>query len=116
RPSSRRHPTSFSSLTPAPAESYPLSLHDALPISVRRRDRVLARRTLLGECRRHVEFPGRTGRLGAAGPPALRGLAVRRLDRPGLDRKSTRLNSRHVGISYADFCLKKKRDDTSTAS
>src|SRR5699024_12392783 len=30
------------------------------------------------------------------------------------DRKSTRLNSSHVSISYADFCLKKKRnkDDT----
>src|SRR5437899_3715038 len=27
-----------------------------------------------------------------------------------LDRKSTRLNSSHLGISYAVFCLKKKRD------
>src|SRR5690625_6740801 len=27
-----------------------------------------------------------------------------------LDRKSTRLNSSHVAISYAVFCLKKKRD------
>src|SRR5690625_7872047 len=27
----------------------------------------------------------------------------------GLDRKSTRLNSSHVAISYAVFCLKKKR-------
>src|SRR5438045_8536494 len=27
----------------------------------------------------------------------------------GLDRKSTRLNSSHLGISYAVFCLKKKR-------
>src|ERR1035441_10706332 len=26
-----------------------------------------------------------------------------------LDRKSTRLNSSHLGISYAVFCLKKKR-------
>src|ERR1035438_9283075 len=26
-----------------------------------------------------------------------------------LDRKSTRLNSSHLGISYAAFCLKKKR-------
>src|SRR5256885_12556313 len=32
---------------------------------------------------------------------------------PGLDRKSTRLNSSHLVISYAVFCLKKKknRDD-----
>src|SRR5438874_4873059 len=28
---------------------------------------------------------------------------------PGEDRKSTRLNSSHVEISYAVFCLKKKR-------
>src|SRR5437899_8139609 len=28
---------------------------------------------------------------------------------PSLDRKSTRLNSSHLGISYAVFCLKKKR-------
>src|SRR5258705_6879868 len=31
----------------------------------------------------------------------------RRLER-GRDRKSTRLNSSHLGISYAVFCLKKK--------
>src|SRR5690349_22126530 len=30
-------------------------------------------------------------------------------DRPG-DRKSTRLNSSHVEISYAVFCLKKKKE------
>src|SRR5947199_6485854 len=29
----------------------------------------------------------------------------------GEDRKSTRLNSSHLGISYAVFCLKKKKDD-----
>src|SRR5438045_8011056 len=28
---------------------------------------------------------------------------------PTLDRKSTRLNSSHLGISYAVFCLKKKK-------
>src|ERR1039458_558876 len=28
---------------------------------------------------------------------------------PALDRKSTRLNSSHLGISYAVFCLKKKK-------
>src|SRR5438128_5701128 len=28
---------------------------------------------------------------------------------PGLDRKSTRLNSSHGSISYAVFCLKKKK-------
>src|SRR5699024_11967645 len=30
-----------------------------------------------------------------------------------LDRKSTRLNSSHVSISYAVFCLKKKKQQTS---
>src|SRR5438045_4791512 len=28
---------------------------------------------------------------------------------PAVDRKSTRLNSSHLGISYAVFCLKKKK-------
>src|SRR3989442_11227903 len=32
----------------------------------------------------------------------------------GLDRKSTRLNSSHVRISYAVFCLKKKTTHTMT--
>src|SRR5437763_12187447 len=34
-----------------------------------------------------------------------------RLDRPRQDRKSTRLNSSHRCISYAVFCLKKKKID-----
>src|SRR5437870_8321850 len=33
-------------------------------------------------------------------------------DRPFVDRKSTRLNSSHVAISYAVFCLKKKSKST----
>src|SRR5256885_12530702 len=32
-------------------------------------------------------------------------------DFPGGDRKSTRLNSSHLVISYAVFCLKKKKDN-----
>src|SRR5438445_7580803 len=36
------------------------------------------------------------------------------LDRLERDRKSTRLNSSHANISYAVFCLKKKKDPTST--
>src|ERR1035438_9584222 len=31
------------------------------------------------------------------------------IDMDSLDRKSTRLNSSHLGIPYAVFCLKKKR-------
>src|SRR5262245_64900196 len=34
---------------------------------------------------------------------------ARELRKPVRDRKSTRLNSSHLGISYAVFCLKKKR-------
>src|SRR5439155_21410973 len=37
----------------------------------------------------------------------LRGLEEHLLETPGLDRKSTRLNSSHVATSYAVFCLKK---------
>src|SRR5690606_19036423 len=36
------------------------------------------------------------------------GQAPRGIEQKGLDRKSTRLNSSHVKISYAVFCLKKK--------
>src|SRR5690349_23813500 len=45
-------------------------------------------------------------------------LAVRRQDCGGRnrDRKSTRLNSSHVEISYAVFCLKKKKKKTIRAS
>src|SRR5690625_6372736 len=34
-----------------------------------------------------------------------------RLHKLIIDRKSTRLNSSHVAISYAVFCLKKKKDE-----
>src|SRR5205814_10438810 len=50
-------------------------------------------------------------------PPAPRARAPRPPSRPSArscypvsrDRKSTRLNSSHLGISYAVFCLKKKK-------
>src|SRR5688572_32159081 len=51
-------------------------------------------------------------------PPAaaadLAALAVDLLDRFDLDRKSTRLNSSHSQISYAVFCLKKKKKKKKT--
>src|SRR5437870_11434231 len=50
------------------------------------------------------------------GAPGVR-TASRRCPRPlcgRRDRKSTRLNSSHVAISYAVFCLKKKRNYKST--
>src|SRR2546430_7532757 len=56
--------------------------------------------------------PGETGR-GARqqGPEAARTQAG-----AGRDRKSTRLNSSHSQISYAVFCLKKKKTETSDKS
>src|SRR5437868_9944241 len=61
--------------------------------------------------------PGRPGARSAAAP-SLSAEAVLAAPEPqrdpdrepgdGLDRKSTRLNSSHVSISYAVFCLKKK--------
>src|SRR5262245_62814181 len=43
-------------------------------------------------------------------------LKVREAKKFGLDRKSTRLNSSHLGISYAVFCLKKKKTKTKNAT
>src|SRR5690606_41734587 len=100
----------FVCIMPSTAVIYPLSLHDALPICRNarpsekepfhdhpaacraRRPRHLAR--LSGA----DQAPGR-----AADADHLAGGHV-----PG-DRKSTRLNSSHVKISYAVFCLKKKK-------
>src|SRR5436309_8967767 len=75
----------------ATTEIYTLSLHDALPIYARIGG---ARRRALHRviARAHLD----QGRLGAAAPHYA-------------DRKSTRLNSSHVKISYAVFCLKKKK-------
>src|SRR5438067_7886628 len=42
--------------------------------------------------------------------PVLRHVAHARRDAADGDRKSTRLNSSHVSISYAVFCLKKKNN------
>src|SRR5690606_9313451 len=45
-----------------------------------------------------------------APPTAPSGASVETLSTIARDRKSTRLNSSHVKISYAVFCLKKKKD------
>src|SRR5690348_9763933 len=79
--------TSFFFNDTAPTEIYTLSLHDALPISVRRRRTSRARRG--GRARSHRDRVH----------PRIR----------SRDRKSTRLNSSHPSISYAVFCLKKKK-------
>src|SRR5256886_7654889 len=81
----------------ATTEIYTLSLHDALPIS--RCGRCPAR-----PCR--VHSAGRRSPRGST-PSASRSRRRRRASR---DRKSTRLNSSHSQISYAVFCLKKKKN------
>src|SRR5690606_41731421 len=95
---------------------YTLSLHDALPIfrhgillafaTHAPADRHAQDRPLLRPATRH-RAGGRRGRQGDHRPGARpvdgRGGRGRR------DRKSTRLNSSHVKISYAVFCLKKKK-------
>src|SRR6476620_4144907 len=65
-------------------EIYALSLHDALPI-------------------RPCRVPSRPRRAWPPAPSAARSRSARP------DRKSTRLNSSHANISYAVFCLKKKK-------
>src|SRR5207247_4999125 len=98
---------------PLPSRFYTLSLHDALPISpvdgsaiagetgTRSRGRSLA----------NVRSRAPSDR---ALPASTRMSARRREARIGMsesdsDRKSTRLNSSHEWISYAVFCLKKKK-------
>src|SRR5690606_41228521 len=51
---------------------------------------------------------------GARGRLAHLGVGLARLVEEVLDRKSTRLNSSHVKISYAVFCLKKKTNKPRT--
>src|SRR5207253_3599465 len=99
----------FSHPTPTP-EIYTLSLHDALPIfrapGARRRGRL----GHAGAARCHRPPPGRGG--GGRARLPVRGRSHRRRrggpPPPAQDRKSTRLNSSHVAISYAVFCLKRK--------
>src|SRR2546427_12014135 len=72
----------------ATTEIYTLSLHDALPI--------------------YVEHPH--GVTEDHRPAVRRGNGPQRV--APRDRKSTRLNSSHSQISYAVFCLKKKKKNT----
>src|SRR5258705_4303394 len=46
-------------------------------------------------------------------PIPIAGVVERAVDQNEGDRKSTRLNSSHLGISYAVFCLKKKNPTSS---
>src|SRR5436305_9585709 len=72
--------------------------HDALPISIRPHCEQVG---LLESCG-DVDEPVAEDRTRHVRKPVVVA------DPPQLDRKSTRLNSSHVRISYAVFCLKKK--------
>src|SRR5690242_21299843 len=63
-----------------------------------------------GDARRLGERHARVPRLGAGSLVQPRGDPGGRRQGPHhIDRKSTRLNSSHMSISYAVFCLKKKK-------
>src|SRR5688500_19341498 len=97
---------------PSRARISTLSLHDALPISwTALEDHLLDAISVSRERARELAVEGR----------AFEGFSERRMNRlPDLalvrqqagDRKSTRLNSSHLVISYAVFCLKKKSGRT----
>src|SRR5690606_41298700 len=95
----------------ATTDIYTLSLHDALPIYVRL---VHERHALSPVAARELEREAQNAIRPVAGDDGdgLGGASTRIdvvLDSGILDRKSTRLNSSHVKISYAVFCLKKKK-------
>src|SRR5690606_41406833 len=103
-------PAVSSSATPPPPP-YPLSLHDALPISPRRLAEtpcaILAMSRTGARPRRAASQPNRTVNTTPAAIASHR--CLWKVARKSRDRKSTRLNSSHVKISYAVFCLKKKK-------
>src|SRR5207253_10513399 len=96
----------FSFTSTAPTDIYTLSLHDALPIfrshigygSPHKHDTAEAHGSPLGQDEITLTKQ-------ALGYPSQEPFYVA----PEADRKSTRLNSSHVAISYAVFCLKKKK-------
>src|SRR5206468_9528066 len=97
---------------PSTTYIYTLSLHDALPISCRGQPDSIATQK-----RFSLLFPVASIKLLLASDPMERTrreswLGRRRVGPVALalgDRKSTRLNSSHDQISYAVFCLKKKK-------
>src|SRR5205814_10386737 len=106
----------FYSNVPPRTDPYSLSLHDALPIYGRADAHLFdigasdAARLAAGDGAdkgAHIirERLAGKARFADAGMHDARLLGAE-LDLPALDRKSTRLNSSHLGISYAVFCLK----------
>src|SRR5690606_41292880 len=104
-------PACFSSDT-SPTDLYPLSLHDALPIWTPYGARIPASSTI--SYRSAPKYNGSPEFLSRASRRLFVAPLARLADLPCSpgDRKSTRLNSSHVKISYAVFCLKKKKNNT----
>src|SRR5690625_5700161 len=89
---------------------YTLSLHDALPIctsSVRQTTRGQTSTSKACTLTKTRSSPSNT----KADPCALSNRPTE-ISANSSDRKSTRLNSSHVAISYAVFCLKKKKHNS----
>src|SRR5699024_12725303 len=101
------HLIAFPLDVPSRSPRYPLSLHDALPISP------IVSKTLAGPITiklaraPDVRHRGRVEGASTIDAPDQQ-TSEHRIDGTQRDRKSTRLNSSHVSISYAVFCLKKK--------
>src|SRR5947209_10852979 len=91
---------------PATTEIYTLSLHDALPILP-----FIERLSAEGlPVNLAISLHAPDDALRSSMIPVNRKYPIARLT--GKDRKSTRLNSSHANISYAVFCLKKKKNKT----
>src|SRR5205814_8639939 len=95
-----------------PTQHYTLSLHDALPISATieltdppavRAGPATGAAAARPARRRAARHERSSGEESTAARQPHRGTG-----QGTADRKSTRLNSSHLGISYAVFCLKKK--------
>src|SRR5256885_10654959 len=95
----------------ATTEIYTLSLHDALPISSSTSVPRGSSRRWSDQGSHERVVPRRPSRTRDTSVVAARAGGGRRRD-----RKSTRLNSSHLVISYAVFCLKKKNAPHSSAS
>src|SRR5690606_40489020 len=105
----------FYSTEPPTPVIYPLSLHDALPIFA---GAVVAK--VCAEWQVGIQRQWARVGLAAGGrfhhlfDTIIRGELYCRRVGGVADRKSTRLNSSHVKISYAVFCLKKKIKNSKT--
>src|SRR5699024_11483749 len=100
---------------PAPSPLFPPPLHAALPISAVDHHSPAHIDTHMGDARRVVGPHKKDQVAGFCLGAGYRGAEVIKplggLPSHAPDRKSTRLNSSHVSISYAVFCLKKENSE-----